>query len=110
MGEEIVGPLSARTLKCSDSGEMMDDGLDLRAGSSLVFQGMFQITTLRQWMRSCGSVVEYDLTQLAVSLMGGATLICVEALRVDVKDVDVASASKQEGDLGGSRRGLKEWS
>lgn len=41
---------------------------------------------LLQWMQSCGSVVEYDLTHGRRN----ADLICVEALLVDVKDVDVA--------------------
>ncbi len=80
----------------------MDDGLDLKARSSLVFRENFRITKLLQWMRSGGSVIEYDLTQLAVNLMGGATLIDMRRnFARGRQGRGCCSASKQEADLGG---------
>jgi hypothetical protein len=58
----IVEPLSAGTLKGSDSGGMMADGLYLRAESSLVFQVAFSGLNAVA-MRSCGNSVEYALTR-----------------------------------------------
>jgi hypothetical protein len=54
---------------------MMADDLDLRAESSLVFQVGFPERNAAAMMRSCGNGVEYALTQLAVTPMGGAALI-----------------------------------
>lgn len=58
----IVEPLSAGTLKASDSGRMMADGLYLRAESRLVFQVAFPGLNAIA-IRSCGNGVEYALTR-----------------------------------------------
>jgi len=58
----IVEPLSAGSLKASDSGGMMADGLYLRAESCLVFQVAFPGLNAVA-MRSCGNGVEHALTR-----------------------------------------------